>query len=359
MHYTREQHKRFLDKELTAVSEEYLKKLNSKATALLSNNEIYVTQFVKLDLKNNPETDSARNVLGSGQLMLRFKKDKGIPRKNEYFTAVILEKDMCLPKNWGDLSWGKLRSHQVEFSEVHCVWQGKTDDKGFLLCGFSGISLEMSQYLTKNNLQGCVVVLGPQEPPMDYYQHLIEIVSNTKQMPASSILDFDKKDVAWTPDTINSDSSNAEIILKALESKDELVFQGPPGTGKTYLMASLVARLLEDGKSVLITAMTNRALIELAQKESLSKYLADGKIMKTNVSADEITECRHMLPIESKAITCLPGKATLSTFYNSSGWAGKCYEEQPFDYVIMDEASQALFGMIAACKNLGLNSATL
>lgn len=353
MHYTREQHKRFLDKELTAVSEEYLKKLNSKATALLSNNEIYVTQFVKLDLKNNPETDSARNVLGSGQLMLRFKKDKGIPRKNEYFTAVILEKDMCLPKNWGDLSWGKLRSHQVEFSEVHCVWQGKTDDKGFLLCGFSGISLEMSQYLTKNNLQGCVVVLGPQEPPMDYYQHLIEIVSNTKQMPASSILDFDKKDVAWTPDTINSDSSNAEIILKALESKDELVFQGPPGTGKTYLMASLVARLLEDGKSVLITAMTNRALIELAQKESLSKYLADGKIMKTNVSADEITECRHMLPIESKAITCLPGKATLSTFYNSSGWAGKCYEEQPFDYVIMDEASQALFGMIAACKNLG------
>lgn len=353
MHYTREQHKRFLDKELTAVSEEYLKKLNSKATALLSNNEIYVTQFVKLDLKNNPETDSARNVLGSGQLMLRFKKDKGIPRKNEYFTAVILEKDMCLPKNWGDLSWGKLRSHQVEFSEVHCVWQGKTDDKGFLLCGFSGISLEMSQYLTKNNLQGCVVVLGPQEPPMDYYQHLIEIVSNTKQMPASSILDFDKKDVAWNPDTINSDSSNVEVIRKALESKNELVFQGPPGTGKTYLMASLVARLLEDGKSVLITAMTNRALIELTQKDSLSKYLADGKIMKTNVSADEITECKHILPIESNEMTCLPGKATLSTFYNSSGWAVKCYEEQPFDYVIMDEASQALFGMIAACKNLG------
>ena len=30
MYYTREQHKRFLDKELTAISEEYLKKLNSK-----------------------------------------------------------------------------------------------------------------------------------------------------------------------------------------------------------------------------------------------------------------------------------------------------------------------------------------
>ena len=353
MYYTREQHKRFLDKELTAVSEEYLKKLNSKAIALLSNNEIYVTQFVKLDIKNKPETDSARNVLGDGQLMLRFKRDKGIPRRNEYFTAVILENDMCLPKNWGNLSWGKLRAHQVEFSEVHCVWQGKTNDNGFLLCGFSGISLEMAQYLINNRLEGCVVILGPKEPPMDYYQHLIEIVSNTNQMPAASILDFEKKDIAWNPDTINSNSSSVEIILNALKSKDELVFQGPPGTGKTYLMASLVARLLQDKKSILITAMTNRALIELAQKDSLSQYLADGKIMKTNVSADEIIECKNILPVESKEITCLPGKATLSTFYNTSGWADKCYEEQPFDYVIMDEASQALFGMIAACKNLG------
>lgn len=51
MYYTREQHKRFLDKELTAISEEYLKKLNSKALALLAENEVYVSQFVKLDLK--------------------------------------------------------------------------------------------------------------------------------------------------------------------------------------------------------------------------------------------------------------------------------------------------------------------
>ena len=45
MYYTREQHKRFLDKELVAISEEYLKKLNSKAIALLTDNEVYVTQL--------------------------------------------------------------------------------------------------------------------------------------------------------------------------------------------------------------------------------------------------------------------------------------------------------------------------
>ena len=84
MYYTREQHKRFLDKELVAISEEYLKKLNSKALALLADNELYVTQFVKLDLRRNDSNNADRNVLGSGQLMLRFKKDKGIPRKNEF-----------------------------------------------------------------------------------------------------------------------------------------------------------------------------------------------------------------------------------------------------------------------------------
>ena len=355
MYYSREQHKRFLDKELTAISEAYLKLLNSKAISLLSSNEIYVTQYIKLDFKQPEDSSNAdKNVLGSGQLMLRFKKDKGIPRKNEYFTAVILEKDMCLPKNWGEITWGKLRSHQVEFSEVHCVWQGKADDNGFLLCGFSGISIEMSQYLINNKLEGCVVVLGPQEPPMEYYQNLISVVGNTSEsLPARTLLDFEKSNILWNPEEINSNSSQIDRIIRLLEEKNEMIIQGPPGTGKTHLMAGLVAQLIQNNKSVLVTAMTNRALIELGEKDSLKDALAQKKVKKTNVSSDEIIACKNLCPVDSKQITCMPGCVTLSTFYNSSGWAKTCYEERPFDYVIMDEASQALFGMIAASMNLG------
>lgn len=354
MYYTREKHKRFLDKELTAISEDYLKKLNTTATALLTDNKVYVTQFVKLDMKESPAADSSINVLGAGQLMLRFRKDKGIPRKNEYFTAVLLDKQMCLPKNWGDLSWGKLRAHQLEYSEVHCVWHGKTDDKGFLLCGFSGVSIEMSRYLIENKLEGCVVVLGPQAPPIEYYQNLIGIVSNEKpDVPAAAILDFDNVSFPWDPQMINSNAEQIPGIIKALDTNNQLIFQGPPGTGKTHLMAGLVAELLSQNKSVLVTALTNRALIELAEKESLKGHLEAGNVMKTNVSTDEQTKCKNICPISSKEISCVSGKATLSTFYNASGWACDCYEEQPFDYVIMDEASQALLGMIAACKNLG------
>jgi rRNA-processing protein FCF1 len=132
-----------------------------------------------------------------------------------------------------------------------------------------------------------------------------------------------------------------------------MIIQGPPGTGKTHLMAGLVAQLIQNNKSVLVTAMTNRALIELAEKDSLKDALAQKKVKKTNVSSDEIIACKNLCPVDSKQITCMPGCVTLSTFYNSSGWAKTCYEERPFDYVIMDEASQALFGMIAASMNLG------
>ena len=352
MYYTREQHKRFLDKELVAISEEYLQKLNTNALALLADNEVYVTQFVKLDLKKDDSNNADRNVLGSGQLMLRFKKDKGIPRKNEYFTAVVLEKEMSLPKNWGSISWGKLRHHQVEFSEVHCVWQGKTDDNGFLLCGFAGLSIDMAKFL--ENKEGCVIVLGPQEPPMDYYQNLIDIVSNTdSNMAAKEILDFDKETGVGNPTHINSNKEQVEGIVDALLSTPQLIFQGPPGTGKTFLMAELVEYLLSQNKSVLVTAMTNRALIELAEKDSLKEFLSKKRVMKTSVSSDELITCKNLVPIDSKKISCISGNLTLSTFYNSSGWAKQCYNERPFDYVIMDEASQALFGMIAACKNLG------
>lgn len=219
MYYTREQHKRFLEKELIAISEEYLKKLNSKALALLSNHEVYVTQFVKLNLKKEDSKIVGHNVLDSGQLMLRFKKDKGIPRKNEYFIAVVLEKSMCLPKNWGEISWGNLRRHQIEFSEVHCVWQGKTDDNGFLLCGFNGLSIEMAQFL--ENKEGCVIILGPQEPPVDYYQNLIDIVNNSdSNMAAKEILDFNKKPVVWNPTHINSNKEQIDDIVKVFKTKE-------------------------------------------------------------------------------------------------------------------------------------------
>lgn len=352
MYYTREQHKGFLDKELQAISENYIRVLNTKTTALLSENEIYVAQFMKVDLEKDAAQEDIYN--GSGQVILKFKKDKGIPRKNEYFTALLLDGNKCLPKNWGNLSWAELRKFQIEFSEVHCVWQGKTDDNGFLLCGFNGMSIDMAKYLKEKNLAGCVIVLGPKEPPMEYYQNLISVVSNiSTEEPTAKILDFDDDGNNNGPKAINCDDT-AAFIKNEIEHCDEVIVQGPPGTGKTYMMANIINQLLNANKSVLVTALTNRALIELAGKEALDNHRSNKNIMKTNVSSDEVCSCKNLIPLDSKDIASVKGKLTLTTFYTASAWAkASTANHPPFDYVIMDEASQALFAMIASCKRLG------
>lgn len=343
MYYTREQHIRFLQKELNAISESYLRLIKSQAISLLESNLVYVTQFVKINITKDGN--------GNGQLLLKFKGDKGIPRKNEYFTAVVLDNDMCLPRNWGGLSWVSLRKYQISFSQVHCVWQGKSDEKGFLLCGFKGLSIEMADFLTDKHLEGCVIVLGPKEPPLDYYINLMDLVCQ-KECLCAGILDFDVQVINWEPVSIRSENGTAGRIRELLYTKNELIIQGPPGTGKTYLMASLVSLLLKEGKSVLVTSLTNRALIELVQKPSLKSHLDNGEVMKTNTSVDELTECRGLVPVSSDTICSIPGKLTLSTFYVSSGWAKIIAKTQPFDYIIMDESSQALFAMTAAIKQL-------
>ena len=56
-----------------------------------------------------------------------------------------------------------------------------------------------------------------------------------------------------------------EIIKRANRSNKVLV-QGPPGTGKSHTIANLICHLLANGKKVLITAYTKRALEVLKEK---------------------------------------------------------------------------------------------
>ena len=56
-----------------------------------------------------------------------------------------------------------------------------------------------------------------------------------------------------------------EIIEKAKRNSKVLV-QGPPGTGKSHTIANLICHLLANGKKVLITAYTKRALEVLKDK---------------------------------------------------------------------------------------------
>ncbi|GAA4991811.1 AAA domain-containing protein [Pseudonocardia tropica] len=55
-------------------------------------------------------------------------------------------------------------------------------------------------------------------------------------------------------------------ILARVDSNAQTLIQGPPGTGKTHTAAALISHLLAQGKRVLVTAHTDRALREVRGK---------------------------------------------------------------------------------------------
>lgn len=336
MLYTREQQEKFLDEELSAISDKYIQLISKKAIALMESGEVFVSQYMKTDEQ--------------GCAILKMRNSRGLPRKGDYFCAALLIGEMSKFKNWGDNSWADLRrKYQKEFSEVYCVWLGKTDDPELSFVGIKGISLELANELKPE----CILILGPQEPPIKYYQNLISIV---RDEPADSVIgkmmDYDRQLVEWSPVKLSADNSTGEFFRGQLALNDEIIVQGPPGTGKTYKMASLIAGL-PDEASVLVTALTNRALMELAGKDSLKKKLEAGCIYKTNLTTDEQKEFPNLQRIEGTDIYCVPGNLTLATFYAASNWAKMIDNLPPFDYVIMDEASQGFFVMVCSAKKLG------
>lgn len=336
MLYSRKDQEKFLDEELSAISDKYIQLIRKKAVALMESGEVFVSQYMKTDEQ--------------GCAILKMRNSRGLPRKGDYFCAALLVGEMSKFKNWGDNSWADLRrKYQKEFSEVYCVWLGKTDDPEFSFVGIKGITLELANELKPE----CILVLGPQEPPIKYYQNLISIV---RDEPADSavgkMMDYDRQLVEWSPVKLSADNSTGEFFRGQLALCDEIVVQGPPGTGKTYKMASLIAGLPEEA-SVLVTALTNRALMELASKDSLEKKLEAGCVYKTSLTTDEQKELPKLQRIDGTDIHCIPGNLTLATFYAASNWAKKIDDQPPFDYVIMDEASQGFFVMVCAAKKLG------
>ena len=55
-------------------------------------------------------------------------------------------------------------------------------------------------------------------------------------------------------------------VLNHVDEHAHTIVQGPPGTGKTHMAAALLSHLLAQGKRVLVTAQTERALYELREK---------------------------------------------------------------------------------------------
>lgn len=334
MNIDRRKHWQFLEDELKAETEEFKKIYLSTAISLLKNNqEMYVAQFMSFK---------------SGEMIMKFSNNRALPRKGEFLVCMVLPPNLQDYRNWGNMTYRDLYKTRYISTECVCVWHSLADDNRYSLVGFSRVSLDFANYI--KDTPEMVLTFAPQRPPIDYVMNLQRIVEDRRSDGVSSILDSNYQNKEWKPTLIKQDSI-AKFIYSQLLLTDTVILEGPPGTGKTYMIAELCARLCGEGKSVLVTALTNRALIEIAEKEAVSSLLNDHKIFKTNITMDEIKELGKLEVI--KSITPMPGCLVLSSYYITSGFAADLSIEQPFDYVIMDEASQAILPMFAASKKMG------
>ena len=330
----RQKQKQFIKDELKAQTDSFKQKLETSAIdLLLEKNELFVGMFIKF--------------MDNGEIIFKFPTSRALPRKNSYYYCFTLPDVLKKYKEWGNLSYGDLIKKETCATSIKCIWHGSSDNPKFMLTGCKGVTEDFKKYIEK--VPGGIVILGPEVPPYEYLANL-EKVCHSYHPKCTEILDADYESNSWVPSLLSHDMNLSDIILEDFKIKDVVIVQGPPGTGKTHRISQLCDMLCAKGFSVLVTALTNRALMEVADKlrESLIK---EHKVYKTNLTTDEAKEVNGIQNAEK--VYAIPGKLMLSTFYITSGSAVNGYEGPLFDYVIVDEASQALFAMLAATNMLG------
>lgn len=334
MNIDRKKHWQFLEDELKAETEEFKKTYLTTAISLLkTSQEMYVAQFISFK---------------DGEMIMKFPISRALPRKGDFLVCMVLPPELQDYRNWGDKTYRDLYNARYNSTECVCIWHSPANDPRYSLVGFSKVSVDFANYIKET--PNIVLTFAPQRPPIDYVMNLQKVVEDKYSKGVASVLDANYQTKDWEPILIKQDNVSG-FVYSQMTLTDTMILEGPPGTGKTYMIAELCARLCAEGHSVLVTALTNRALMEIAEKPAVKPLLHSHKIFKTNITIDELREIKDLGTI--KSIAPMPECLVMSTYFITSGYAADLTVEQPFDFVIMDEASQAILPMFAASRKIG------
>lgn len=142
---SRETIQKFLNMELTAVTEDFDKKFSAPALHLLNESEeLFIGQFLKFD---------------NGEMIVKFRGSRAFPRKGEYVQAMYLPKNLQDYRQWSNLTYEDLFKNRLKGSEAVCIWHSKSSEEGFVLLGFRGIELGFAEFLSKAS--GAIIMMGP------------------------------------------------------------------------------------------------------------------------------------------------------------------------------------------------------
>ena len=165
-------------------------------------------------------------------------------------------------------------------------------------------------------LDPCFIMRKRLDGTLKAIEQIIENIQETSYIPApiKDIVSGGKIDVPEEPesetieeqlasvggesiDVLLSKEANKEQleIAKRIERYNAVLVQGPPGTGKTHTIANLLGHFLAQGKSVLVTSHTPKALSVLKDKIAPGlRHLCVSMLEDSNIdmerSVDGITD---------------------------------------------------------------------
>jgi molybdopterin-guanine dinucleotide biosynthesis protein len=338
---TKQRHVTFFEQQIKAYEDEWLQYAECSMKILVSKKKLFIGRIwgVKED---------------EGLVVLRFREGE-VPRmKQSYFLGMVGADAPANPLTWS-FSYRTFRESHLPGSRYHSgsgaeiftvnYWKTEGSTSFVLVSGFEAdiVAKIREKYLDRQAHP--MVVVAMTDPPTDYLLRLRDYVSNIGKDPVLDLnLGVDEQN--WQPMEIDNGDMVSVEIMRYLEERGTLVIQGPPGTGKSHLAAEICEEYLKRGHSVCVTALTNRALMELANKKALRLPIKAGKVYKTNLSSDETKTLPGLKRAES--IGPIQGELLLSTYYKlSQSYSEIIKDASRFDLVIIEEASQAYLATIA------------
>lgn len=294
-----------------------------------------------------------------GNLMIEFDAFSG-PRLNTPYECFLFG-GLTDPENinsWS-MTYEKFRSQFAKLtSSILPIFYLNSITNNKVIIGFKDLDIEFIEFIENLLEQGKKpsIIIARKDPP---YQYLINLKKYIENNPSDEVLNISFKGSLenWIPETIeNSDELFSEVIKK-LNSDKEVIIQGPPGTGKSTLISVIVSELLNQGDSICICALTNKALMEIADKKGIKDISKSGRVYKTNLTLNEQRENIELK--KSEGLTVGKSELLLATYYKLSDWFNpekidSTLNKLPiYDVLIIEEASQSFLATIAAFKKLG------
>ncbi|MDO7173880.1 PIN domain-containing protein [Mariniflexile sp. AS56] len=334
---TKENQVQFYTEELKELEFSVKKAFSATGISLFQIGNLYIGQYRGIDEKR-----------GNVFVDIPTGKQYHAPRLDQKLTCFTLKAGLERPSSWDNLTYSDLLNDRNR-TDTKIVDYIPSKREGWITMLIREMDTEFIDSLQYNQ----ILAFGPTIPPFEYLQNLKDFseglnVDGTELW--EKILGFKYAlNIDVSPKLLTENIDIVNEIIKEVEKLSVYVFQGPPGTGKTHQVADLVSRLVLKNNSVLITALTNKAAVEVCEKPFFDRLFDEQRVSKLPISIDERKKFPKLL--NAKDLVPIKGHLTLTTFYQFS----RTWEEQThsYDYVIIEEASQAYLTTIAAACKVG------